>query len=214
MAIIAVSCLNGGVGKSTIAANLAAELAARGRTVKLLDTDPQKSLLGWANMGEGLLSRIVEAVDATSPERFKARIQEAARKADVVLIDTPPTMADPTLIACLLSDLVLLPVGPSPLDMVAAKEALSLAQEARTKRGNRKPAIRFVPSRVETQTTLGRDLPNALAELGDVFPSIRKGVAAAESPIAGLTVREHAPTANVQKDFEALAKAVERVLRA
>src|SRR5271157_735020 len=118
MRIIAVSCRKGGVGKSTIAANLAAQLDGRGLTVRLLDTDPQRSLCQWAGMGSGLLSRIVEPLDTKSPERFKAAVIDGA-KVDRVIIDTPPGFADPALLACLLADLVLLPVGPSPLDITA-----------------------------------------------------------------------------------------------
>jgi ATP-binding protein involved in chromosome partitioning len=39
VAIIAVTGRKGGIGKSTITANLAAELAALGQTVAVLDTD-------------------------------------------------------------------------------------------------------------------------------------------------------------------------------
>jgi len=63
MAVIAITGRKGGIRKSTITANLAAELVALGRAVVVLDTDPQKSLVAWAELGEGLLREIVEAVD-------------------------------------------------------------------------------------------------------------------------------------------------------
>src|ERR1017187_5027597 len=62
MAIIAVAGRKGGVGKSTIVGNLAAELAAMGRSVIVLDADPQHSLVAWAAQGEGMLSGCVEKV--------------------------------------------------------------------------------------------------------------------------------------------------------
>jgi hypothetical protein len=44
MDIVAVINYKGAVGKTTVTANLAGELANRGRKVLLLDTDPQASL--------------------------------------------------------------------------------------------------------------------------------------------------------------------------
>ena len=56
MAIIAVAGRKGGIGKSTIAGNLAGEFSDMGRSVVLLDADPQHSLVAWAAQGEGLLA--------------------------------------------------------------------------------------------------------------------------------------------------------------
>jgi chromosome partitioning protein len=53
MAIIAITSRKGSIGKSTITANLAAEFGALGRSVAVLDTDPKRRLMAWAELGEG-----------------------------------------------------------------------------------------------------------------------------------------------------------------
>jgi cellulose biosynthesis protein BcsQ len=99
----------------------------------------------------------VQPVDAMHARQFRAAVEAAGGRAARVLIDTPPGFSDPALLAALCADLVLLPAGPSPLDILAAaRDALAVAREARTQRGGDKPLIRFVPSMV-TRTTLGRD---------------------------------------------------------
>jgi chromosome partitioning protein len=213
VAVLAILNRKGGVSKTSLCANLGAELVALGRTVLLLDTDPQQSLTAWSGLGSGVLSTIVEAIDTTHPERFRAKVHAAAKQADRVLIDTPPGFADPALLSALLADLVLLPVGPSPLDIMAARDALALAQEARTQRGDHKPLIRFVPSKV-SHTTLSRDLPDSLADLGEkVLPAIGNRVVVAEAALSGLTVQEYAPTSVAHEEFCALTRAVERLLK-
>ncbi len=213
MAIIAVTGRKGGIGKSTLTANLAAEFAALGHTVAVLDTDPQQSLVAWARLGTGLLATCVTAVETTHPERFQAAVRAAAQTAARVLIDTPPGFADPALLAALLADVVLLPAGPSPLDMLAAREALALTRDVRTQRGGHKPVIRFVPSKVQAHTTLSRDLVTSLAGFGEpVLPAIGQRVAVAEAALHGLTVREYAPSSAAHAEFITLAHAVEEVL--
>jgi chromosome partitioning protein len=212
MAVIAVTGRKGGIGKSTITANLAAELLALGHTVAILDADPQRSLVAWSELGEGVLRDLVRPVDAGHPRQFRSAVDAAASRADRVLVDTPPGFADPALLAALHADLVLLPSGPSPLDIMAAKDALNVAREAGKQRGNGKPLIRFVPSKV-TVTTLGRELAGSLAELGEpVLPPIGQRTVAAEATLSGLTVREHAMGSTSQEEFAALAAAVDGVL--
>ena len=79
---------------------------------------------------------------------MRAKVRAAQDAVDMVLIDTPPGMQDVAYQAMLLADLVLLPCGPSPLDLFPLKEALGLALKARAERRSKKPRIRFVPSKV------------------------------------------------------------------
>ena len=126
MAIIAVAGRKGGVGKSTIAGNLAAEFAAMGRSVIVLDADPQHSLAAWASQGQGMLSHCVEKVKVADADTLRTRARSAEKDVDLVIIDTPPGMPEITYQAALVADLLLLPCGPSPLDLFSLKEALSL----------------------------------------------------------------------------------------
>jgi chromosome partitioning protein len=213
MAIIAVAGRKGGVGKSTIVGNLAAEFAAMGLSVVVLDADPQHSLAAWAAQGEGMLLRCVEKVKGGNTEALRAKARSAERAADIVLIDTPPGMPETAYQAALVADLLLLPCGPSRLDLFSVKEALSLALKARAERRSKRPRIRFVPSKVLMNTNLGRGLSSSLEEMGKkVLPPIGQRIVAAEAVGSGLTVCEYAPNSVSRMEFQALAKAVHKIV--
>jgi chromosome partitioning protein len=214
MAVIVVAGRKGGIGKSTITGNLAAEFVAMKKTVAVLDADPQHSLAAWAEQGEGLLSQCVEKVNRGSADELRVKMRAARNRADIVLVDTPPGMQDVAYHAMLLADLVLLPCGPSPLDLFPLKEALGLALKARAERRSKKPRIRFVPSKVLKNTNLGRGLSSSLEHLGKkVLPPVGQRIVIAEAVVGGLTVREYAPGSAAQEEFEQLAKAVDKIVR-
>jgi chromosome partitioning protein len=127
--------------------------ASMGRRVAVLDADPQHSLATWAKQGDGMLSRCVQKVP-DGAATLRARARTAEKGADIVLIDTPPGTPETAYQAALAADLMLLPCGPSPLDLFALKEALSLSLKARAERRSKKPRIRFVPSKVLMTTNL------------------------------------------------------------
>lgn len=214
MHILSVINLKGGVGKTTIALNLAATLAEQGHRVLLLDADPQHSATQWAQQGQtadgtGPLPMAVAPVqaDAGAPQFQATLVQQAQEvQATLVVIDCPPELSDPALVAALLADLVLVPVTPSPLDLWAARQAVDTAREARTLRDGIKPLISLVPSKLLPQTVLARDLPAALAALGEpVAPGIRQRVALIEAIVLGQTIGTYAKTSPAAAEFTALA---------
>jgi chromosome partitioning protein len=214
MAVVVIAGRKGGIGKSTIAGNLAAEFAALGRSVAALDADPQHSLAAWAEQGDGILSHCVDKLTRGGADELRAKVRAAEKAADIVLIDTPPGLPDIAYQAMLLADLVLLPCGPSPLDLFPLKEALALALKARAERRSKKPRIRFVPSKVLKNTNLGRGLSSSLEQMGKkVLPGIGQRIVVAEAVMSGLTVREYASGSTAHAEFEQLAKAVDKIVR-
>jgi chromosome partitioning protein len=221
MEVIAVVGRKGGIGKSTIAGNLAAQFALDGLSVLLLDADPQHSLAAWAGLGDGVLARIVRKVEEGSADGLRAavkkardgKLKEIAKDIDLVVIDTPPGMPETMRAALTVADLALLPCGPSRLDLLALKEALALALQVRAERKAKRPRIRFVPSKVVLNTGLGKALQPELARMGKkVLPGIVQRVALAEAVDRGLTIAEFAPHSAAHQEFQELARAVAEVL--
>lgn len=208
--LISVINLKGGVGKTTIAINLAAALVERARGVLLIDTDPQESATRWARQARAGRSPFPMEVHPLRVEGgahpFQAALERLAHAADTVVIDCPPELSDPALVAALLSDLVLVPVTPSPLDLWAAQQAVETAREARGLRDGIKPLLSLVPSKLVVHTLLARDLPGALAALGEpVAPGITQRVALVEAVVQGQTIGAYAQASPATAEFAALA---------
>ena len=81
---------------------------------------------------------------------------------DVVIIDGAPRVNDLGRSAILASDLVLIPVQPSPYDVWAAADTVQLIREAQQMKESLKAA--FVVNRRIARTAIGRDAAAALAQ--------------------------------------------------
>jgi len=207
--VISLVARKGGVGKTTIAANLAAELERLGAKTRLIDTDPQRSLWSWANEGKGFLSSRVVAMTAEAESSVRDAVRNESRKAGAVVIDTAPGFTPSALRAVAVSDLVLLPCGASPLDLTAARDAVQLFRQMRSERPESKFKLGLVPSRYLLNCIIGRELTASLAQLGErTLPGITHRIALAEAAITGLTIGEYAPSSAAHRQFKAFANAV------
>ena len=159
MSVIALVGNKGGAGKTTLAVNLACALSRDAATV-VLDADPQGSVLQWRAIAEDGDAPPVLAAFANLDEiaaRHRARHEH-------VVIDCPPSVHAPQTHAALrLSDIVLIPVQPSPMDLWATVHIERAVQDAR--RHNPELAARLVINQLEPRTRLSRLMHEALAEL-------------------------------------------------
>ena len=86
MKIITVTNFKGGSGKTTTSAYLAHAFAANGRSVVVVDADPQGSALRWSEQGEWSIPTL--ALPVKDLHKRLAGIVSAST--DIVVIDTPP----------------------------------------------------------------------------------------------------------------------------
>lgn len=132
-----------------------------------------------------------------------------AEQHDAVVIDGPPRVNEIGRAAILASDLVLIPVQPSPYDVWAAADTIQLVREARVFKGGLRSA--FVVNRRIANTAIGRDVITALEKFSDTpvlgSPLVQR-VIYAESAARGLSVIEAAPRSEAAKEIERLAKVI------
>lgn len=209
MQIIAIVGRKGGVGKTTVAVHLAGELAARGRDLMLIDADPQGSAAQWAVPGK--LPFKVEHLPVTA-DTLTAWLQKVrSAKANLLVLDCPPHLDAALGAAISLTDIALLPCGPSGLDLMAMGEVLGVVRAVRQRRSDGKPRVFIVPNRVDRRTAEGRELVEELAKLGEpVGPSLayRSGFVRAFN--TGDTVGEFARGSAADIEVKALADFVEK----
>jgi chromosome partitioning protein len=209
--IIGVLNQKGGCGKSTIAVNMAAVYAQQGLRVLLIDADPQGSAMAWS-AARGL-PPLFPVIGGAKPTLHKD-MPELSRDYHVVVIDGAPRVNELGRSAIMASDMVLIPIQPSPYDVWASAEIVQLVREAQQFKENLKVA--FVVNRKIANTAIGRDVANALAEFDvPVLPvALHQRVLFAESAAQGLAVFEAAPNSDAAREIAALVESIENQWRA
>ena len=169
---ILIANAKGGCGKTTLATNLAAYFANRGRATALMDFDPQGSSAYWLKLRPQSAPPICGISAFTQPEHSQTRSFQRRLPWGIerVVMDSPAGLAGTELYNRVSeADLVVIPILPSPLDIHAAANFIrDIRLTGCLREGNKQ--LLAIANRVRTNTVMFRELNSFLQQLG--FPGV------------------------------------------
>lgn len=227
MLTVALASQKGGVGKTSVAVNLASLLQPRFKVV-LVDMDAQGSatyalgavpgqlpgfdrwLAGesvlWSDTAVPLIPGGPDTayVRWDSPESLTHAI--AKLPADLVLLDCPPTLGATTVAALVVANRVMVPVWADPLVLVGLAQVLDTINEV-----NAEVPVDVLRTRYKPQLRITQEADQMLSQPGRfnlLKTCIPENIAIAESAGHGQPLCEYAPNSKGALAFKTLTKEV------
>lgn len=194
MPVVVVANPKGGVGKSTLATNIAGYYASKGRQVMLGDADRQQSSRLWLGL------RPAAARPVSAWELGDGHLAKPPKGTTHVVLDTPAglhnRMFDQTL---KLADKVIIPLQPSVFDIFATRAFLDeLARHSKASQMQ----VGIVGMRVDPRTIAADKLQEFTAGLGlPVLGYLRPTQNYVYLAARGLTLFD-IPPGRVERDLE------------
>jgi len=196
MPVVAVLNPKGGVGKTTLATNLAGYFAASGARTMLGDIDRQESAKYWLRLRPKGLPQIetweINGVVARPPKGVTH-----------VVLDTPAQISEAKVADIVrVADKILVPVAPSLFDVVATEDFLKSLRSAYPNASEFRKRVRVVGMRVDPRTKAADELARCLSHMQiDVAGYLRNTHNYVHLAAHGMTVFD-VPSRRVEADRE------------
>jgi len=206
--IISLINQKGGAGKTTAAINIASCLAEENKRILLVDSDPQGSVTQWQSIAGKKEFEVMHLPRPIAKKDFKGITSQY----DHIVIDPPPAIEDITRSVIEVSQLAVIPIAPSPLDIWSSSETVELVKELQKKYP--KLVVRILVYRKISGTRLAREAREAMEAYNlDIFKTeISQRIAYVEAMISGLSVLQYEPKSKAADEFKSLTKEIVQVM--
>ena len=190
----------GGVGKTTSAINVAASLKRRNFKVVFIDADPQGSASHWQAVESNNAFEILHLPEPIS----KGDIEGLSQKCDYLVIDAPPAIGDITKSILAVTDLSIVPLSPSSLDVWSCKGTLEMIDNAQVE--NPDLDVKLLINRKIPGTRVGREARDALSifDMDLMDTELCQRVAYIDAMTSGVSVMQYAPSSKAANEIENL----------
>ena len=211
--IITLATSKGGVGKSSLARNLAAYWINIGQKVAIIDSDPQGSIIGRHDPN----GRLKELTVVAEPEESVAHlVEEMKTKYTHIIIDTGGFRNRTTIRALIKADLAIIPLKASADDVAGALETHGLIQELNKtpERISNPIKYRMILTMTQTGTIIARHVRSELENKGYLLigPEMYHRVIYPEAAINGLSPCIIDPDGPASRDIAAIIRSIEETI--
>lgn len=148
MSVISVFNPKGGAGRSTTALILGSVLASGGATASIIECDPNRPIERWA---EGPSQSRLKVLSGITEQSIVSAINAERATHQIVIADLERTVSRMALLGISHSDLVIIPLQASPLDVDQAMKAIGAVRDEEKNLGRTIP-LRIVITRANPAT--------------------------------------------------------------
>jgi chromosome partitioning protein len=190
----------GGVGKTTSAINVAASLKRRNFKVVFIDADPQGSASHWQAVESNNAFEVLHRPEPMT----KYDIEALAQRCDYLVIDAPPAIGDITKSILAVTDLSIVPLSPSSLDIWSCKGTLEMIDDAQI--DNPDLDVKLLINRKIPGTRVGREARDSLSifDMDLMDTELCQRVAYIDAMTSGVSVMQYAPSSKAANEIENL----------
>jgi chromosome partitioning protein len=175
-------------------------LKRRNYKIGFVDADPQGSATHWHSVEDNNAFEVLHHPEPIS----RSEIDELSQNYDYLVIDAPPAFGDITKSILAVTDLSIIPLSPSALDVWSCKGTLEMVDEAREE--NPDLDVKLLINRKIPGTRVGREARDSLAVFDmDILDSeLCQRVAYIDAMTSGVSVMQYAPSSKAADEVESL----------
>lgn len=197
MMIVLVTNEKGGVGKTTLAVNLAAMAALAGKETVLIDTDRQQSAKSWAELRrEGGARPSVLCLEKTG--KCGHDIADLKGKFEIIVVDAGGRDSVEMRQSLTVCDFALIPLRPAQFDLWSLDRMASLIADIEERTGSRVNARSVINGASPNPAVKeSAEIRTAMQDYDDAFPLLQtvvtERIAYRKAARDGLSIAELAP---------------------